>query len=62
VRVWRAAGPAEVAELPEYEGCRSWVRLRDALPTEGAAQVLPEPKLEDLRRSLDLLLNPTALA
>jgi hypothetical protein len=62
VRVWKAA---EVFELPNtsyYDGCRSWVELERELPTAGATQVLPEAKLQDLHRQLDMLLNPTALA
>jgi hypothetical protein len=62
VRVYRAA---EVHELPDtayYQGCRSWVELERDLPTEGAKPVVPDQDLRDLHHSLDLLLNPTALA
>ena len=58
-------GPAQTVELPDtayYQGCRSWVELERELPTEGATPVLTEERMRDLRRSLDLLLNPTALA
>jgi hypothetical protein len=61
VRVYRAA---EVLELPDtagYQGCRSWVELDEELPTDGAAPVLSDQQIQDLARSLDLLLNPTAL-
>ena len=40
VRV-RAAKPATVTELPEYEGCKTWVTLDRELPDEG------EPVLSD---------------
>jgi hypothetical protein len=62
VRVWRAAEAHELPERPEYQGCRSWVELERPLPTEGATPVLPEQSIRDLHQSLDLLLNPTALA
>jgi hypothetical protein len=62
VRVWRVAQAIELPETPYYQGCRSWVELERELPTEGATPVLPAEKLEDLHRSLDLLLNPTAFA
>jgi hypothetical protein len=62
VRVWRAA---EVHELPDtayYQGCKSWVELERALPTDGATAALPEQALNDLHLQLDMLLNPSALA
>jgi hypothetical protein len=62
VRVWRAAQAVELPDTPYYQGCRSWVELERELPTEGATPVLTEAKMEDLHRSLDLLLNPTAFA
>ena len=61
VRVYRAR---EIHELPDnahYQGCKSWVELDQALPTEGAIPVLSENDMEDLHRQLDLLLNPSAL-
>jgi hypothetical protein len=61
VRVWKAAEEFELTERPQYRGCKSWVELEQALPTEGATPVLGEQALEDLREALDLLLNPTAL-
>lgn len=60
VRVFRAATPHEFHELPAYQGCRSWVELKQDLSTEGAVPVLSDQAIEDLHRSLDLLLNPIA--
>jgi hypothetical protein len=62
VRVWRAAAAVELPERAEYAGCKSWVEMERPLPTEGATPVLSEEAMHDLHRSLDLLLNPTALA
>jgi hypothetical protein len=62
VRVFRAAAPTDLALTPEYAGCRSWVDLDRALPTEGAEPVLNNADFREVHRSLDLLLNPTALA
>ncbi len=62
VRVWKAPAAIEVPERPEYEGCRSWVELEQALPTEGATPVLSKQAMQDVYQGLDLLLNPTALA
>lgn len=62
VRVYRAREAHELPETAEYEGCRSWVELDRELSTEGAVPVLSDSAMEDLHRSLDLLLNPTALA
>jgi hypothetical protein len=62
VRVYRAREVHELADSDYYQGCRSWVELERDLPTEGATPVWPEERMENLHRSLDLLLNPTALA
>lgn len=62
VRVYRATGALELPELPEYAGCRSWVTLTEALPTAGATPVLGAEAMRELTQSLDLLLNPSALA
>ena len=61
VRVFRAEQIAELADLPRYAGCRSWVEFDDALPTEGATPVLDEAKFTELLRTLDSVLKPTAL-
>jgi hypothetical protein len=62
VRVYRAAQAIELPETPAYQGCRSWVELEQPLATEGATPVLSDRSIETLRESLDMLLNPTALA
>ena len=62
VRVYRVAGAFELPETPYYAGCRSWVELERDLPMEGAAPVLDEAAYRELLRTLDMLLNPTALA
>ena len=33
---------AEVVERPEYAGCKTWVELDTAVPTDGAAPVLSD--------------------
>ncbi len=62
VRVFRAAQAIELPLTRHYEGCKSWVELERELPTEGAKPVLSDEDFRDVQRSLDLLLNPTALA
>jgi hypothetical protein len=61
VRIFRAAEPTELPELPEYAGCRSWVELERELPTEGAAPVLSDEAFHACLRRLDLLLHPTGV-
>jgi hypothetical protein len=61
VRVYRAK-EGELPMTPYYAGCKSWVELEQELPTKGARPVLKEADFRDVHRSLDLLLNPTALA
>jgi hypothetical protein len=59
VRVYRSNTPFELPDLPQYQGCHSWVKLAEALPDEGEP-VLSDQEIHDLHHDLDLLLNPTA--
>jgi hypothetical protein len=61
-RVYRAAQPVDLAEDPAYAGCRSWVELGRALPTEGAAPALSGEAFREVVIELESLLNPTAFA
>jgi len=60
VRVYRAAQVHEVAELPGYEGCMSWVELEQGLSTDASTPVLADADYRDVQMSLDMLLCPTA--
>ncbi len=62
VRVYKSPDVHSIQELPEYQGCRSWVELGQGFPTKGAHPVIPEKDLDDLHHQLDLLLQPTAYA
>lgn len=62
VRVYRTAEVHELPDIPYYAGCRSWVKLERELPDEPAVPVLDDDVFRELRRTLDDLLNPTALA
>lgn len=62
VRVYQSPRSFDVVETPEYLGCKSWVELTEALPTEGSTPVLDDRKYDDVRMSLDMLLQPTAYA
>jgi hypothetical protein len=62
VRVYRAAQAVELPETPTMAGCRTWVELADSLATEEAEPILAENAFRDLQRTLDRVLNPTALA
>ena len=48
--------------LPPYAGCRSWVELDTALPTDDAVPVLDDTAFAAVRRDLDRVLEPTAFA
>jgi hypothetical protein len=62
VRVYRATQTFELRDIPEYAGCRSWVELKQPLPTDEAVPVLNDETFSDLVSSLDKILNPTAFA
>jgi len=61
-RVWRASQAFELIETPAYAGCKSWVELEQALPTEGATPVLDDTAFREVLREIEAILNPTALA
>jgi hypothetical protein len=52
VRVYRLPHALRVALLDRYAGCRSWVELEEALPTEGAKPVLDDSAFERRREAL----------
>jgi hypothetical protein len=52
VRVYRPPGAAGVPERPEYTGCKTWVELAEAVPTDGAAPVLRDEAFAEYRRQV----------
>jgi hypothetical protein len=48
VRVYRTPQAIDLPDTAEYAGCRSWVELDRALPTEGATPVLDEEAFAEL--------------
>jgi hypothetical protein len=58
VRVYRAPQGVDLPDTAEYAGCRSWVKLDRALPTEGATPVLQDEAFAEIVRTLDRLLLP----
>lgn len=62
LRVYRAAQVHEIPDSPAYVGCKSWVHLDRFLPTAGSTPVLGDKDYEDIKVSLDLLLQPRAYA
>lgn len=62
VRVWKAPHAVMLADSAAYQGCRSWVSLDEALPTEGSTPAISDAAFRDVLQSLDRLLAPTSLA
>jgi hypothetical protein len=62
VRIYRAVAPIDMAERPEYEGCKTWVPLERELPIDGATPVLDARAFADVLEEMDRVLNPTAFA
>lgn len=56
LRVHRLPAAAELPDHPSYGGCRSWIRLREAIETVGSRPVLEDAafaaELERCRRAL----------
>lgn len=62
VRVWRPPQAIEIADRPEYAGCKSWVPLDPPIAPDGSIPVLSDGEYQDVVRQLETLLRPTALA
>lgn len=62
VRVHRAPRAVELPETAAYAGCRTWVELEQALPTDGSTPAMGEEAFTRVLRILDALLRPTAWA
>jgi hypothetical protein len=62
VRIYQAAHAVDLPETPTYHGCKSWVELERPLSTEGAKPILDDFTFQNLMRTLDLILQPSALA
>jgi hypothetical protein len=62
VRVYRAADACSVTVTAAQTGCKSWVELEEGLSTQGATPVLEDEAFTEVLRTLDRLLEPTALA
>jgi hypothetical protein len=62
LRVFRTAQVHELPERDSYAECRSWVELEQDFPTDGATPVLSDGDFRSMLRTLDRLLEPTALA
>lgn len=52
VRVWRLPQPVAIPNLPEYQGCKSWVDLREPISVVGAVPILSEEEFG--RQQLDI--------
>lgn len=59
-RVYRAPQTIELPDTAAYAGCRTWVTLDREIPAENAVPVLDDAAFQDLLRTLDNLLKPTA--
>src|SRR5437773_5473991 len=52
LRAWRLARPQSIEDARAYEGCRSWVELREELAVEPAEPALPDAGYEAKRRAV----------
>jgi hypothetical protein len=56
-RVWRRQEEVAIAATPEHAGCKTWVVLRDPLPTLGLVPVLDDVEWAARRCRLETILG-----
>lgn len=56
VRVYQRDEPYELSETPHFAGCKSWVDLRNKLPTDGLSPVLNQSDFEQVARDVERLV------
>ena len=60
VRTYTLPRTLTVSNLPEYDGCVSWVELDRPLPTAGSCPVLPESEFHHRVEAIRRVLAPVA--
>jgi hypothetical protein len=54
---FRLEQPVSVPDDPAYAGCRSWVTLKQAVPTSPARPILSERRLAEVRSSVQTIFS-----
>jgi hypothetical protein len=62
LRVYRLAQPVSLPLLPEYGGCKSWIRLAEPVPLGGAQPVLGQADFDQMLATVRQALGRPALA
>lgn len=57
VRAWRVGVPHRIAKRPEFDGCKTWVDLPEALSIEGSEPVVADMAHQDFARQLRVRLG-----
>lgn len=57
VRIYRRSQPYEITEAPHFAGCKSWVDLRNKLPTSGLTPALDDTAFNSLASSVRQRMN-----
>jgi len=60
LRVFRLPKSRELAMLPSYAGCKSWIELAEEIPTEGDEPVLSQSEFERKLAKFHAALNEVA--
>lgn len=60
VRAFRLARPAEVAERPEYAGCKTWVALDPPVEVPRASEVVSDERFAEFMRSFERITKGQA--
>lgn len=62
LRVYRLAKPISHPVLPAYAGCKSWVKLQQAIPVEGAVPVVENRRFRQALQEISGCLDAGAVS
>ncbi len=57
VRAYQLTGPKDVAERPEYAGCKTWVQINPPVPVEESTPVLGDREFAEYSRRVAAALG-----
>ncbi len=58
LRAWRLPAVVDILDRPSYAGCRSWIELDDAVPTDGSTAAIADDEFAKRVERIERTLSP----